>query len=270
MNMKTSLLSIIGLLSVLTVTDMAKATTVCDEDTLARTVTGTAAGAIFGAIVSEGSSRGAAIGAMFGGAIGLGLSCTEYPDYYRERNLVLDDEIGNNYHEWRNGRIRVIRTGYYDDVVCRQYESYFAARDEYGEMREHVVTETACRYENGWHVVDYPETYYHWSAFYPAPVYIPSVTYVWGYGYYRQYGHFRYEARPYAYRNREVYRRPEMRRGERREERRTVPAHRAEPRPAPHSAPGPVPTTRPAPSRPLPHSPIPSNPGRRGSHRIME
>ena len=185
------------LVSATTLPATAKAATYCDEYTLQRTVTGGILGGVFGNIVSDGDGDATALGAIFGGAVGLGMSCESYPTYYRERNYALDREIYGSYHEWDNGRIRVIRSGYYGNLLCREYDSYLAVENEDGDMDEVLVRERACRYADGWRVVNYPVSRFNWGRSYldVQVVYVPTNRYVWGYnryygGYYRghQYG----------------------------------------------------------------------------------
>jgi len=171
-----------------TLSQPAQAATYCDENTLGRTAVGAGLGAVAGNIIGNGDSGATALGALFGGAVGLGMSCESYPTYYRERNYVLDREIYSNYHEWDNGRIRVVRSGYYGGIMCREYESYIAVEDVYGDIDEVLVTERACRYRDGWRVVNYPVSSFRWANSYAhlSIHYIPSSRYSWGYN--RYYG----------------------------------------------------------------------------------
>lgn len=188
----------------------AQASTYCDEDTLGRTVVGAGLGAIFGNIISDGDRGATAVGAVFGGAVGLGMSCDSYPTYYRERNYVLDREIYSNYHEWDNGRIRVIRSGNYGGLVCREYESFLAVEDEYGDMDEVLVTERACRYRDGWRVVNYPISSFRWANSYGhlSIHYIPTSRYSWGYS--RYYGG-QFRGRHYGPSHRDFFRHRNLR-----------------------------------------------------------
>jgi uncharacterized membrane protein YgcG len=184
--MKTSKLSLALAALVITATAVptqAKAATYCDEDALENTVIGGVLGGIAGNLLSGGRSSGTAAGAIFGGAVGLGMSCESYPEYYRQRSYALDNEVYSGYHEWDNGRIRVIRSGYYGNLLCREYESYIAVEDEYGEMDEVLVTERACRYGRDWRVVNYAPSSFRWTGNYVGLSinYVPSARYGWGY-----------------------------------------------------------------------------------------